>query len=203
MRKTKEREIVLGNLVSAIDMLQNCPEFSLLIPEVRTNLVYTPRGAKTPQDVAGVEGRITIVHGLPHASSLPAWGVSDHMARRIIEVRKYAPEINAGINFKCDHLVTDVLQEYCFEKGLVFACLDRTRDPAETEKRDGASMPWKVKGLAESGEAVPRLFCEGPGWGKEPLCFVLGEDAVEVATTAIEIARRYREKHRHGTLQAP
>jgi predicted fused transcriptional regulator/phosphomethylpyrimidine kinase len=41
---------------------------------------------------------------------------------------------------------------------------------------------------------VPRLFYEGSGWGKEPLFFALGNDAVEVTSIAIEIARRYQQK---------
>ncbi len=194
MCKTKEREIVLGNLVSAIDMLQNCPEFSLLIPEVRVNLVYAPRGAKTPQDVAGVEGRITVVGGLPHASGIPAWGASDHMARRILEVRKYDAEVNAGIDFKYDDMVIRILQEYCTERRLLFGYLDRSKEPSEVEQHDRTSMPWKVKQLALNYGIVPRLLYEGPGWGKEPLCFALGNSAVEVAAIAIEIAQRYQQK---------
>ncbi len=74
MNRNEEIEIVLGNLVSAIDMLQGCSEFTSLIPEVRVNLVYALPEAKTPQEVAAVEGRITAVRGLPHAPGMPAWG---------------------------------------------------------------------------------------------------------------------------------
>ena len=55
-------------------------------------------------------------------------------------------------------------------------------------------MPWKVKQLVTKYGAVPRLFYETAGWGKEPLFLALGKDAVEVASMAIEIARRYRKK---------
>jgi hydroxymethylpyrimidine/phosphomethylpyrimidine kinase len=185
---------VLGNLVSAVNLLQGCPEFAALIPEVRVNLVYALPRAQTPQEVAAIDGRITAVRGLPQASGMPAFGASDHLARRVIEVRKYQPEINAAINFKCDKVVIEVVQEYCAEQGLPFGWLDRTEEPAEVVERDGTSMPWKVKQLVAKYGAVPRLFYEGEGWGKEPLFLALGKDAVEVAAIAIEIARRYRAR---------
>jgi len=39
---------------------------------------------------------------------------------------------------------------------------------------------------------MPRIYYEGPGWGKEPLFLAQGKDAVEVALIAVEIARRYK-----------
>ena len=191
MNKAAEAEAVLGNLVTAVRMLEDCPEFSSLIPEVRVNLACAPRHARTPQDVAAVEGRITVVHGIPRASGMPNWGASDHLARRLLEVRKYDPGINAVINFKCDERLIRVVREYCSERSLLFGSLDRSKEPDRIIEQDGASMPWKVEQLFRKYGALPRLFYEGAGWGKEPLFVVLGKDATEVVSVAIEIARRY------------
>lgn len=193
MKHSEEAEKVLGNLASAVEMLENCPEFSRLMPEVRVNVVYALPGAKTPDEVAAVDGRITVVRGLPHASGMPKFGASDHMARLIIEARKYDPSISAGINFKCDAGVIEVVQGFCSERGLPFGWIDRTREPADIAGPDGASMPWKVKQLVDTSGSVPKLFYEGDGWGKEPLFVALGSDAVEVTGIAIEIARRYQQ----------
>ncbi|MFC1939617.1 thiamine-phosphate synthase family protein [Chloroflexota bacterium] len=192
MNKAKQSE-VLGNLVSAVAMLQNCPEFAALVPEVRVNLAYALPGAKSSDEVAAVDGRITVVKGLPYASGMPGWGASDHMARLIIEVRKYDPTINAGINFKCDAAIIDVVRRYCSEQRIVTGWIDRTGEPAEVAEKDRASMPWKIKQLVTSSGGVPRLFYEGEGWGKEPLFVALGSDAIEVASIAMEIARRYQQ----------
>jgi len=191
---TNQAEMVLDNLARAVQILQNCSEFSLLMPEVRVNLVYALPGAKTSDEVVAIDGRITVVQGLPHASGMPQWGASDHMARLIIEVRKYDPTINAGINFKCDATVIDVVRKYCSEQGILFGWIDRTKEPAEVAEQDGTSMPWKIKQLASDSDGIPRLFYEGDGWGKEPLFVALGNDAVEVAGIAIEIAQRYQRK---------
>jgi len=187
---TNKADAVLGNLLSAVHLLQSCKEFAALIPEVRVNIAYALPDARTPQQVAAVEGRITVVGGMPHATGMPGWGASDHLARRILEVRKYDAEINAAINFKCDQAIIEVVQSYSSQRGLLFGWLDRSEEPKAAMQTDGASMPWKVKQLVAKYGAVPRLFYEGAGWGKEPLFLALGKDAIEVASVAIEIARR-------------
>ena len=194
MNDAQQAEMVLGNLVRAIYLLQDCPEFAALIPEVRVNLACALPGAKTPDEVAAVDGRITTVRGYPHASGLPRWGASDHMARLIIEVRRYDNTLNAGINFKCDAAIIEVVKKYCAEKGIAFGWIDRTKEPEEVARPDRSSMPWKIKQLATNYNGIPRLFYEGEGWGKEPLFVALGNDAVEVAGIAVDIARRYRQR---------
>lgn len=191
MASTGEAYAVLGNLVMAVNMLQSCPEFASLIPEVRTNLAYALPGASTPKEVAAIEGRITVVRGLPQASGMPDWGASDHLARRILEARKYDARINAAMNFKCDPTLIEVVQQYCSERELLLGWLDRSEEPQDVKASDGASMPWKVKQLVARYRAVPRLFYEEATWGKEPLFLALGKDAVEVASIAVEIAQRY------------
>lgn len=196
MNDTEAVEGVLGNLTRAIGLLEECSDFALLVPEVRVNVVYALPGAITPGEVAAVEGRITSVRGRPRATGLPALGASDHMARLIIELRRYDPSVNAGINFKCDREVIGVVREYCSERSLLFGWIDRSQEPSEVSAQDGASMPWKVRQLVTSSGGVPRLFYEGEGWGKEPLFVAVGKDAVEVVGIAIEIAGRYCQKRR-------
>lgn len=189
---------ILGNMVRAVSILEGCPQFAFLVPEVRVNLVYALPGARSPQEVAAVEGRITAAKGWPRASGLPALGASDHMARLVLEIRKYDSAVNAGINFRCDQTVIEIVREYCGQNGIRFGWIDRSKEPAEVSEKDGMSMPWKVKSLVERSGGVPRLFYEGEGWGKEPLFCALGEDAVGVAATAIEIARRYCSRVRQA-----
>jgi len=189
MTRSKQAEI-LGNLLTAVEMLEECPEFSSLMPEVRVNLAYALPQAKTPRDVAAIDGRITVVQGKPHASGLPRWGASDHMARLLLEVRKYDSSINAGINFKCDAKIIEIAKKYCSEKGYLFGWIDRTKEPKEVIRHDGTSMPWKIRYLVETFGEVPKLFYESEGWGKEPLFVAIGKTAVGVAGIAIEIAQR-------------
>ena len=193
MSKKAGAEQIMGNLVQAVEILQKCKEFACLMPEVRVNVVYALPDAKSGSEVAAVDGRITVVNGYPRAAGLPSWGVSDHMARLIIEMRKYDKAVNAGINFKCDRQIIEIVKKYAREKGIRFGWIDRTKEPAKASIIDGSSMPWKVKYLVDHSGGVPYLFYEGDGWGKEPLFVALGANAVDVVKTAIEIAKRCKK----------
>jgi len=194
MRKNDVSERILGNVLDAVDKLQSCNNFAYLMPEVRVNIVYALPGARSYKDVAAVEGRITVVNGYPYASGLPKLGASDHMARLVIEARKYNKGLNAGINFKCDKQIIKIVKQYAGKKKLKFGWIDRTVEPREAADIDGRSIPWKVQYLIEQNGVVPDLFYEGDGWGKEPLFFALGVDAIAVVETAIEIADMYSKK---------
>lgn len=196
MSSKNQLDGIIGNVVRAISLLESSADFARLMPEVRVNMVYAPPGAISPREAVAIDGRMTVVRGYPHASGLPAPGASDHMARLIIEIRKYDHDINAGINFKYDKVVAEIAREYCIEKGFRFGWIDRTKEPVEVSEQDGASMPWKVEQLVESSGGVPLLFYEGDGWGKEPLFVALGKDAVEVTNIAIEIAKRYSARRK-------
>jgi hydroxymethylpyrimidine/phosphomethylpyrimidine kinase len=175
-------------------MLEDSGDFSLLMPEVRVNMVYALPGARTPDDVVAIDGRITAVSGRPRACGLPRYGVSGHMSRLIIEINRYDRSFSAGVNFRCDGDVIQVVEQYCRDEGILCGWIDRTREPAEIAGKEGASMPWKIKYLFDRYGAIPRLFYEGDGWGKEPLYVALGSDATGAAETALEIACRYRKK---------
>lgn len=192
MYQSKEAYSILGNIVTALHLLEECAEFSSLIPEVRTNIAYALKNANGPQDVAAIPGRISVVKGLPRAMGLPDWGASDHLARRIIESRRYDKSVNAMINFKFDNRLVGMIHDYCSERGLLFGWIDRSQEPEELQERDEASMPWKVEQLFIKYKAIPRIYYEGPGWGKEPLFLINGGDAVEVVRMAIEIAIRWQ-----------
>lgn len=189
-----EQDIVLGNIARAIGLIESSSEFALLVPEVRVNLVYALRGAQGPQEVAGVEGRISVVGGLPRACGKPAFGVSSHMARLILEVRRYDNAVNAGINFRCDDELIRTVKDYCSARHLNFGYIDRSAEPPAVAEQEGGSMPWKIKELWDRFGVIPTLFYEGPGWGKEPLFVAVGSCALEVASYALDIARLWAKR---------
>lgn len=194
-----EDEKILGNLVFALHKLESCAEFAHLIPEVRVNIAYAKRNANSPDDVAAVDGRITVVNGMPKASGLPKWGASDHMARLIMETRQYSSEINAGINFKCDAEIIKVVREFCTKNHISFGYIDRKQEPEDITLEDKKSMPWKIKYLKDKYNSIPKIFYEGEGWGKEPLFVIIGKDALEVTEIAISIAKEYEAYNRIKT----
>ena len=114
-----------------------------MIPEVRTNLVYASPDAVTRNDVLAIDGRITVVDGMPHAAGKPRFGASSHMARLIIEIRKVDPSIRAGMDFSNDPKLAKWLEVYCKSKGWVFSVIDRRNEPEDIKEAEGASMPGR------------------------------------------------------------
>ncbi|OYD15266.1 hypothetical protein CH330_06155 [candidate division WOR-3 bacterium JGI_Cruoil_03_51_56] len=186
---TQEQRQVIDRLKQAVSLLEACSEFSALVPEVRTNFVYALADAKTASDIAGVDGRITVVEGMPKASGPVRFGVSDHLARRIIEFRKYDKTIRSALNFRWNETILEFIQADCKEKRLELGVVDRKEEPKELIGKDKGSMSWKVKQLVEScGGKIPPVFYETRGWGKEPLFILVGSDPLELAEQAIDIA---------------
>jgi len=184
-----------GKMAVALEIIESCKELSAMIPEVRTNLVYASPDAVTRNDVLAIDGRITVVDGMPHAAGKPKFGTSSHMARLIIEIRKVDPSIRAGMDFANDPKLAKWLEDYCRSKGWIFSVIDRRNEPEEIKEAEGASMPWKVKAAIDAaGGHVPKVFYETGAVGKEPVSVLIGKDPIEVAEQTCEIARLYNGK---------
>ena len=183
---------MLGRMMVALAEIEGCREFADLIPEVRTNLVYARERAASREDVLAIDGRITVVEGMPRAAGRVKFGASSHMARLIIELRKMDPSVRAGIDFAWTPHLSSWLERYCREKGWVFSVIDRHGEPEEIQEAEGASMPWKVAEAVRAAEGrVPKVFYETGAVGKEPVSVLVGRDPVEVAGQMCGIARRY------------
>ena len=183
---------IYGRMSIALEKIESCREFAALIPEVRTNLVYARPNARTKEDVLGIDGRITVVNEMPHASGKPRFGASSHMARLVIELNKTDLSFMAGMNFANNPRLAKWLEDYCKSRGWVFSVIDRRREPEEIKESEGASMPWKVKALIEAaGGRVPKIFYETGAVGKEPVSVLVGKEPIQVAEEVCEIARLY------------
>jgi predicted fused transcriptional regulator/phosphomethylpyrimidine kinase len=183
---------VVDRLGAAVAMLESCPEFAVLVPEVRTNLAYALPDAAGPGDIAAVDGRITVVGGMPKAAGPVEFGASDHLARRIIELRKHDDSVRAALNFRWNERVMEFMYRWCADHGFQMGAVDRADEPKQLLGRDKGSMEWKVKRLVKSLDGVvPPVFYESRGWGKEPLFLLVGHDPVALAEQACVIAREF------------
>ena len=193
MSKKQDKEIVLGNLVSALHLIQKSSNFAMIIPEIRTSLVYATPWATDPSDVAGIEGRIAPVDGYPRAAGLPAFGASSHLSHTIFTLREFDPFVSAVMNLKCNKEIIEIVQKYAKENGLRIGMLDRNMEPPSAKWRETKGN-WKLKYVVEQAGGVPDIFCENQGMGLEQLTILVGKDAVEITGRALEIAKRYRQQ---------
>lgn len=178
-----------NKLQQALKILENCPEFCQLIPEVRSNLVFAKEKPQSPADVLAVDGRITVVNNLPKAAGQPKFGVSSHMARLIIALNKKDPNICAGINFFNSQPLVKWLKGYCQTKGWVFSVIDRNKEPEEIVEKETCSAEWKIdEAVRAAGGKVPKIFYESEAVGKEPLSYLVGQDPVSVVNDICKLA---------------
>jgi hydrogenase expression/formation protein HypE len=195
--KNEEAALLYGRILEAIEYIENCKEFISILPEVRTNLVYASSNAKTPDEVVGIDGRVTVLNYMPYAVGKPRFGASSHMARLILELMKVDPSIRAGINFISTPDLEHWLKKYCAQKGWRYSSIDRLKEPKKVNEKEGTSMPWKIKEAirAVHGE-VPKIFNEVGAVGKEDLFVLVGKNPLDVATEACDIARTYAQSQR-------
>jgi len=183
---------LFGKFSLALEKIEQCKEFASFIPEVRTNMVFARKDAKTRDDVLAVDGRITVVRGMPYAAGRPRLGASSHMARLIIELSRVDSSYRAGIDFMNNPAFAIWLKQYCAEKGWIFSVIDRSNEPEEIREKECGSMPWKVaEAVRACGGVAPKVFYETGAVGKEPVTVLVGKDPIEVVDQVIEIAKRY------------
>ena len=196
--KKEDESGLLGKMAVAIKYIESCGEFARLVPEVRTNLVFARENPEGPQDVVAVDGRITVVDGMPRAAGRAKFGASSHMARLLIALNEVHPEIRSGINFASNPQLSRWLKGYCEEKGWTFSLIDRKNEPQHVKEREGASMRWKAgEAIRKAAGKVPKLFYETGAVGKEPVSVLVGTDPTQVTEEVCELAREYA-RHQAG-----
>ncbi len=189
-----EKIDMIGRLYLGLEQIEECVEFSALIPEVRTNFVYASKESTTPEDILAVDGRISVVDGFPKAIGKIKFGASGYMAHLLLEIRKKDSEIRSIIDFANDPDIAEFLKVYCKEKGWDFSVVDRRFEPENLKDMEGEAISWKVdEAIRAAGGKMPRVFYETGAVGKEPVSILVGKDPLEVAEKMCELARSYHE----------
>ncbi len=179
--------MIIEKLKRAVQILEDSPEFTKLIPEVRSNIVMAGEKAHGTEDVAGIPGRITVVKGIPVAVSMPDFGASSHMARLVLSVMKHDPEKRSALNIKYHPF----LVETCRKLGLKVSSYDRSQEPPEVEKIEGSSISWGVEMAVKNLGAVPDVIFHKGAWGKEPMIVLVGTQPEELADMAVCLAKLF------------
>lgn len=180
---------LFGRMHIALNELEMCRDLAPLIPEVRTNCAYARPCAQNPRDVVAVDGRITVVNGMPKAAGSIQFGASSHLARFIIELMKTDPQIRTAINFANSPAITCWLENYCSDKEWKIARINREDEPDDSRNAEGNSMAWKVRtAIRATGGIIPKIICDAGGIGKEPVCIITGNEPVLTAHELCGIA---------------
>jgi thiamine-phosphate diphosphorylase len=169
-----DRYYVMGQMVEAVALLTASQNAHNLLPEIRSNLVMATKDARTPEDIAGIPGRLTAVFGRITAPAYPAWGASKYTALILLEVRKIRPEIRAAMEIKYDPKLVHLMQSH----NISIARLDI---------REGDTLDAILNKCMHEG-LLPDLFYSEGGFAREGAIIITGIDAVSVAKLVVQIA---------------
>jgi len=105
----------------------------------------------------------------------------------VLAVMKHDPSIRAGMNIR----YSEEIVEICKKLGLTVSYYDRRKEPPEIKEIEGMTATWGAEQAIRKIGKVPDVIYHTGDWGKEPLITLLGKTAVDIANTAIKVAKEY------------
>lgn len=173
-----DREQILHELAEAVKRIEEHAS-PALIPEVGMNIAYALPGARIPEDVAAVTGRIVRLKDRVHPVGEIAFGASDHVARIVLTAMKFDPEMRSAANIRFSEDYIHILDEELLE----VRSFDRTKEPPGVR-----TMDWGVASCCKEG--VPDVIFDRGAMGKEPMIRIMGEDPYTVSQNILKLSQR-------------
>lgn len=171
-----EEERVLASLRKAARLLEREVAVVGLLPHVGSNVAMALPGARSRTEVAAFPGRITEIRGAARAPGEPEFGASRHVAEVVLAAHRVRPAVRAAMNIAWR---PDVLAA---ARGLGW------RGERFDAKYEGRSD--RIHGLLKRRRQMPDLLYHEGAHGVEPVGYVLGRDAEEVARRVVEVASK-------------
>ncbi len=178
MGRREEEEEVRGKLGLAVKILSEEMSPSLL-PEAGSNICYAFRGARTPDNVAGVQGGLVKAGSRVRPAGDLAFGAAGEVARVVLTAMRTDPEIRSAAVIAYSPATHAVLEDLLLE----ICEFDRSREPPGV-----STMDWGVASCCRDG--VPDIIFDRGAAGREPLIRILGEEPVVVAQTIVALSHR-------------
>lgn len=172
-----EEKLEIINQIKAIFKFIQLKKFCKLIPEVRTNIAGALKNAKSKEDVAGIDGRITIVNGMPKAAGEIRFGVAEHTARLVLTAKEFDKSINFVMNLKYSPKMIKEIQK---ETDLKLKEIFREKEPQETKDKEYSTMQWLIKESLDEDGRIPDIIWDKGSIGKEPMIRLFGKDSVDI-----------------------
>jgi len=170
-------QMVINQIKDIYNYISDMKDFVKLIPEVRLNISSSFPNAKDKNDIAAIEGRITIINGYPKASGEIKFGVSDHTARLILTAKEYDKSINCVMNLRYKDNYIKKIQE---DTDLSTYEFIRDSQPEQIKSKEHSTMQWLIQESVKNSGKVPDIVWDKGGFGKEPIIRVFGRDSKDM-----------------------
>jgi len=180
----EERFEVLSNLHLAIKDISNTPRFSELVPETRTDILMALPNAKSEDEVAAIDGRITIIDGRPVAVGFPWFGVSTR-ASTILAMIKHNPNYRASVIIRYSEKIVNA----CKAMGLIVSDFNRRDKPKNVETEEQL-MAWGINDAIRKAGRVPEVIWDRGDIGKEPVIWIFAPSGLEAVKKGLDLLRR-------------
>ncbi|MFX0067799.1 MAG: bifunctional hydroxymethylpyrimidine kinase/phosphomethylpyrimidine kinase [Promethearchaeota archaeon] len=180
----EERFEVLNNLHLAIKDISNTPRFSELVPETRADILMALPNARSEDEVAAIDGRVTIIDGRPVAVGFPWFGVSAR-ASTILVMIKHNPNYRASVIIRYSEKIINA----CKAMGLIVSDFDR-RDKPNDIKTEEQLMAWGINDAVRKTGQVPEVIWDRGDIGKEPLIWIFAPSGLEAVKKSLDLLRR-------------
>lgn len=181
--EVEQRRKVLNELKRAAELFEGYESFPLVMPEVRVNIVMATQDAKSVSEVAGIPGRIVEVRGRAKAFMDPEFGASSHLAKMLLVAMSFDPSLRSAVNIKYNESIHRALEKLKLRVGW----FDRESVLLEM-RRDESALAASVGQIADKSGGMPKVIIDLGGYGIEPVSYLFGESALELAKLVIEIA---------------
>jgi len=172
-----QEKLEIINQIKEIYSFIKQKKFIQLIPEVRTNIAGALLNAKKKGEVAGIDGRITIVNDMPKAAGDIKFGVAEHTARLILEVKKFDKSINYVINLK---YTPELIKSLHKETDLKLEEILRENEPEKLKKKEFSTMQWLIKESINENGKIPDIIWDKGSIGKEPMIRLFGKNSTDI-----------------------
>jgi predicted fused transcriptional regulator/phosphomethylpyrimidine kinase len=149
--------------------LEELEDFHLLIPETKTNFVYSLENPKCLMDVAGVSGRITNIGTRLRSPNVVEFGASSHVANAIIAASEFNHVLRSAINIRNEKKILEVCRA-----NFVCSSYSRRDEQTENKNREGHTVSWGIKDAMRKEPGAEMVFHDGD-YGKEPMIMVFGK----------------------------
>jgi predicted fused transcriptional regulator/phosphomethylpyrimidine kinase/predicted transcriptional regulator len=140
-----------------LNLLITTPCLDRLLPEIGSNLVYSPRPPRGLGDIIGLSGRIMRSTAGAVTYGYPMYGGSRHVSRVFLLVARGRPDIRYGFNLRYSEEVCRHLESLGLR--VVY-----------TGPHSSLESFWAS--VERSAELRPDAICDSGGYGLEPVVYV-------------------------------
>ena len=176
---------VILSLNNSISKLEDLKGFYMLIPETKTNFVYSLESPQSFNDVAGIKGRITNIDSKIRIPNIVEFGASKHVASAVLSYMKFNPLMRSAINIRFDEAILDFCKSL-YSTAEYF----RDQEPVKLKQVEGRTISWGVqKALLDNPES--EIIYHKGDFKKEPMILVFGQHPLELIVKIRQIIKRY------------